>query len=315
MTTQHILSWLLIAGVLSGFVFQRSRLCFVSALRDLFLFRALRMTRAMLLLFLLTVTGGATLQAVRGVLVEGFPGPTPAGALAGGAIFAVGMVLAGSCIAGAFWRLGEGQLSQLAVLAGVLAGTWLYVNLPFLTTVTVQETFNAWIAVGLLLLGLMAVAAWERRQPRVGEELPGARRLSWVRAPWAPELGAVVMAVLLVTFMALTGTGWGVSRAFLLTDFSAAAYAGGLLIGGFLGARLGREFRVRGPGGRAPTVIRLLGGVLMGYGARVGWGCTIGAVMTGMVNLSFHPWYWMLGAMLGAWVGAELLRRFMYQYL
>ncbi len=315
MTTTHILGGLLAAGALSGFVFQRSRLCFVSALRDLFLFRALRMTRAMLLLFLLTVTGGAILQAQRGVAVEAVAGPTPLGALAGGAIFAVGMVLAGSCIAGAFWRLGEGQLSQLSILLGVLAGTWLHVKLPFLTAQAAQQTFNAWVAVGLLLLGLVAVVAWERRLPHAGEELPAAPRLGRLRSPWAPEVGAVVMAVLLVAFMALTGTGWGVSRVFLLTDLSAASYAGGLLIGGFFGARFGREFRVRGPGGRAPTLIRLAGGVLMGYGARVGWGCTIGAVMTGMVNLSLHPWYWVLGALFGAWIGAALLRRFMYRYL
>lgn len=315
MTTHQILSSLLIAGVLSGFVFQRSRLCFVSALRDMYLFRALRMTRAMLLLFLLTVTGGAILQAQRGWTAEGIPGPTPLAALVGGALFAVGMVLAGSCLAGAFWRLGEGQLSQLAILAGALAGTWLYVQFPLLRAQAEQRTFNAWIAVGGLLLGLLAVTAWERRQPREGEELPSPPRLGRLRAPWAPELGAVVMAALLVAYMALTGTGWGVSRVFLLTDRSAAAFAGGLLIGGFLGARFGREFRVRGPGGRAPVLIRLAGGVLMGYGARVGWGCTIGAVMTGMVNLSPHPWYWVLGAVVGSWVGAQLLRRFMYRFL
>lgn len=315
MTTTHILSWLLLAGVLSGFVFQRSRLCFVSAMRDVFLFRALRMTRAMLLLFLLTVTGGAILHAQRGTAGGTFTGPTPAGALVGGMLFAVGMVLAGSCIAGAFWRLGEGQLSQLYILLGVFAGTWLHVKLPLLTAVTVQDPFNAWIAVGLLLLALALVQVWERRQAHVGEELPAVPRLGRLRAPWAPELGAVVMATLLVIFMALTGTGWGVSRVFLLTDLSAASYAAGLLIGGFLGARFGREFRVRGPGGRAPALIRLAGGVLMGYGARVGWGCTIGAVMTGMVNLSPHPWYWVLGAVVGSWVGAQLLRRFMYRFL
>lgn len=315
MTEMQMLGWLLVAGTLSGFVFQRSRLCFVSALRDLYLFRAFRMTRAILLLFLVTVTGGALIQASQEAAHGPVLGPTPAGAWLGGAIFAVGMVLGGSCAAGAFWRLGEGQISQLYILAGMLAGTWLHPHLPHFSSAVQQPTFNAWAAVAMMALALVLISAWEWRQARVGEELPARPRLGLFRAPWPPELGALVMAVLLVSFTALTGQGWGVTRAFLLTDMSAAAYALGLLAGGFLGARFGGEFRVRRPGGRAPSLIRLAGGVLMGYGARVGWGCTIGAVLTGMVNLSPQPWYWMLGAVCGAALGAVILRRLMYRYL
>lgn len=315
MTATQMLGWLLVAGTLCGFVFQRSRLCFVSALRDLYLFRALRMTRAILLLFLVTVSGGALIQASQATAPGPVAGPSPAGAWLGGAIFAVGMVLAGSCAAGAFWRLGEGQLSQLYILAGMLAGTRLYPKLPLFPSAVLQQTFNAWTAVALLALALGLISAWEWRQAHIGQELPARPRHGLLREPWPPEMGALVMAVLLVAFTAFTGQGWGVTRAFLLTDVSAAAYAIGLLAGGFLGARFGGEFRVRRPGGRAPSLIRLAGGVLMGYGARVGWGCTIGAVLTGMVNLSPQPWYWMLGAVCGAAVGAMILRRLMYRYL
>lgn len=307
--------WLLLAGIASGFVFQRSRLCFVSALRDLYLFRALQMTRALLLLFLTTVAGGALLLTWRREPAAALMGPTAGGALAGGAIFAAGMVLAGSCAAGAFWRLGEGQLSQLYILLGMLVGTWVHVKIPLLTVVRVQTTFSGWAAAALLAVLLAVLYGWDRLQSRGGEELPPRRHVSRLRAPWSPEAGALVMALLLVGFMALTGRAWGVSRAFLLNDLSATMFAVGLVGGGFVGGRFGREFRLRRPGGRSQALIRLVGGVLMGYGARVGWGCTIGAVMSGMVNLSVQPWYWLIGAVIGAGAGSAVLKRYMNLYL
>lgn len=310
-----MLGWVLLAGTASGFVFQRSRLCFVSALRDLYLFRVLRMTRAILLLFLVTVAGGMILFTVRGVPVSPVMGPTPQGAFAGGAIFAVGMVLAGSCAAGAFWRLGEGQVSQLVILLGLLGGTWVWAKAPLFPVARVQPTFSGWLAVGLLAMMLALLYGWERRQAEVGEELPSEKQDARFREPWSPEAGALGMALLLIGFMALTGNTWGVTRAFLLTDRSAAVFALGLALGGFAGARYGHEWRRRSIGTWPQVAIRLVGGLLMGYGARVGWGCTVGAVMSGMVSLTVQPWYWLAGAIIGAAVGAAILRRYMSLYL
>ncbi len=315
MTSFTILGWVLLAGLGSGFVFQRSRLCFVSALRDLYLFRALHMTRAILLLFLVTVAGGATIFSLRVLPMTPVLGPTPQAALLGGGIFALGMVLAGSCAAGAFWRLGEGQVSQVYILLGLLAGTWLYQELPLWEETRLQPTFSGWKVVGLLLVALIALYGWDRLHATKGEELPAALHGSRWRAPWSPEVGALVMASLLVGFMALTGQTWGVTRAFLLNDLTPTIFALGLTVGGFLGAKFGHEWRRRRGGNWPQILIRLVGGIIMGYGARVGWGCTVGAVMSGMVNLSVQPWLWLLGAVVGAAAGSALLRRFMSLYL
>jgi len=314
-TSFTMLGWVLLAGVGSGFVFQRSRLCFVSALRDLFLFRAIDMTRAILLLFLVTVAGGATIYSLRQIPATPVVGPTPLGALLGGGLFAFGMILGGSCAAGAFWRFGEGQISQVYILAGLMVGTWAYQKLPLLSQTRLQPTFAGWTAVGLLFIALAALYAWERLRAPAGEELPAERRGGRLWAPWSPEIGALAMAALLVGFMALTGQTWGVTRAFLFNDLTPVTFAVGLTVGGFVGAKFGHEWRRR-PGGTRPQIlIRLLGGVIMGYGARVGWGCTLGAVLSGMVNLSVQPWYWLLGAVVGAALGSAVLRRYMSLYL
>ncbi|MCL6594366.1 MAG: YeeE/YedE family protein, partial [Alicyclobacillus sp.] len=50
----------------------------------------------------------------------------------------------------------------------------------------------------------------------------------------------------------------------------------------------------------------LVGGVFMGYGARIAFGCNIGAYFSGISSFSLHGWEWFLGAMLGSVLGARV---------
>ena len=54
----------------------------------------------------------------------------------------------------------------------------------------------------------------------------------------------------------------------------------------------------------------LLGGLLMGYGARIAFGCNIGAFFSGVASTSLHGWLWIASALLGTWVGVMLRPRF-----
>jgi uncharacterized membrane protein YedE/YeeE len=47
----------------------------------------------------------------------------------------------------------------------------------------------------------------------------------------------------------------------------------------------------------------LIGGVLMGVGARLAGGCNIGAYLAGIASGSLHGWLWALAAIAGTWVG------------
>mgnify|MGYP000591478547 CR=1 FL=1 len=42
-----------------------------------------------------------------------------------------------------------------------------------------------------------------------------------------------------------------------------------------------------------------LGGVLMGYGARIAFGCNVGAFFSGIASGSLHDWLWFLAALAG----------------
>jgi hypothetical protein len=115
----------LLFGAVFGFVFQRSRFCLVRAFREPFMTGDGEHTRAAALAVVVCTLGFAVLKFAdlkdRGDWV--FPA-AGAGALAGGLIFGVGMVLAGGCGAGAIWRVGEGQVKLwVAVLTFALGAS------------------------------------------------------------------------------------------------------------------------------------------------------------------------------------------------
>lgn len=310
MTEPFVLGLFLVSGLVAGFAFQRSRLCFVGGLRDLFLFGDTGMTRGALLLLGLVAVLGAIAMTWRPEMQ--LVGPGALDTLLGGGLFGVGMVLAGSCASSAFWRLGEGQRSQLWIMLGLLAGTWLWALVPLGGGVGAQERLSPWIsilAIGLILLG---INLWERSRPVRGEELPPLHQpRGLLRRPWPPVLGAFVIAAALAGFLAATGQTWRLTSTFLLSDGPGALFALGLIGGGHVSARVGREWRLRGAGGPREGVLRLAGGLLMGYGARLGGGCTIGALLSEMATATGQVWFWFAGAVAGAWIGSRLLKRFM----
>ena len=49
-----------------------------------------------------------------------------------------------------------------------------------------------------------------------------------------------------------------------------------------------------------------MGGVLMGYGARLSFGCNIGALFSGIATGSLHGWLWFAAAFVGSLGGVWL---------
>ena len=80
-------------------------------------------------------------------------------------------------------------------------------------------------------------------------------------------------------------------------------------MGAFLAAGLAGRFA---PQWRLPIrtlAVALFGGVLMGYGARLAFGCNIGALFSGIASGSLHGWLWMAAALAGTALGVPLARR------
>ncbi|GAB4324291.1 MAG: YeeE/YedE family protein [Dehalococcoidia bacterium] len=122
--------WLI--GAAFGIILQRSRLCFAGAFRDLIMSGDGRLMRAILVGLAVSTVGFGLLMA-RFVPDPSF-GVLPPGAhiqpvgyatIVGGVIFGTGMVLAGGCVSGSLWRMGEGYVNSWVAMAGILAGLWL----------------------------------------------------------------------------------------------------------------------------------------------------------------------------------------------
>ena len=80
----------------------------------------------------------------------------------------------------------------------------------------------------------------------------------------------------------------------------------GILAGALLAAGLAGKFA---PFWRIPWLSLLaavIGGLLMGYGARLAFGCNIGAFFSGVASGSLHGWLWLAAAMTGSAIGTRL---------
>ena len=116
-------------GLAFGFVLQRSRFCFASAFRDLFLLGDARVMKGIIAGLARATAGFAVLMA-RLPPEVGF-GSIPPGAtvlplvihtLVGGVLFGIGMVLARGCTSGSLYRAGEGYVGSIVALLGIMLG-------------------------------------------------------------------------------------------------------------------------------------------------------------------------------------------------
>jgi uncharacterized membrane protein YedE/YeeE len=162
----------LLFGAAFGVIFQRSRLCLVRAFREPFMTGDAEHTRATGLAIVIGMLGFTILKFTdlkdKGEWV--FPA-AGAGALVGGLIFGVGMVLAGGCGAGSIWRMGEGQVKLwAAVITFALSAS---LSRLLLTQTGLQQKLGVAVfmpsvfgwagAVGLVMavmLGWAALATW-----------------------------------------------------------------------------------------------------------------------------------------------------------
>lgn len=222
--------WLL--GMVAGFTLQRSRFCFASAFRDLFLFGQSRTVNGILVGLVITTLGFALVMYREvpfpqfGALpVEAHILPVGLSTVVGGVIFGVGMVLAGGCSSGSLYRVGEGYVaSAVAVLGMVLGLALLSYQWNWWWETLIQHEPKIWLAevlpggyasgVALTLLGLFAVflAAlwWETRN---GFAMPSITRhqtatddfsvrgrlsVLWRRVfvdGWSPIVGGAILGV------------------------------------------------------------------------------------------------------------------------
>ncbi len=356
-------------GLGFGFVVQRSRFCFTSAFRDLFLLQDGRLARGVLVA-LATASFGFTLIMYKLSpdlsKIVGNVYPTGVHTLLGGLLFGTGMVVAGGCASGTLYRMGEGYVAQWVALVGMLIGSFLLaLNWGWWWPTVVSQQPKVWFPRtlgwgGALALTLAVLAGlyllvlwWESRAGGIfqwRQESPPAetfvQRLSqlyntiFVRA-WPAALGGLLLGLL--NIMEFTyKKPWGITTEIsrwagwiayslgypaqnllyfgdkpagkeLLSHIpwlsGGALLDWGLIFGAFTAALLAGEFKVRFAPHAGRYVQSLLGGVAMGYGARLAMGCNIGGFFSAIPSLALNGWVFGLGLFVGAWIGVQIIKR------
>lgn len=217
--------------------------------------------------------------------------------------------------------------------------------LPSLPATSVVKTFGVIPALimNLVVFALIALVTVKLEKRRHGQleapvtsEHSGLRRL--LRGPWILVWGAVALALLNYATLALAGRPWGITSAFALWGAKVAGSLGvdvgswpfwqmaanakalaapvwedvtsvmdiAIMLGALLAAGLAGRFA---PNLNIPTrslVAAVIGGLLLGYGSRLAYGCNIGAYFSGIASGSLHGWLWLIAAYIGNVAGVRL---------
>ena len=160
----------------------------------------------------------------------------------------------------------------------------------------------------------------------------------WLHGPWPLAAGALALVVLNFATLALSGKPWGVTSAFALWGAKAASVIGidtaswaywstkanaaalaapiaqdktsvmdiGIVLGAMLAAALAGRYAPVWRLPRRSLVAAVVGGLLLGFGARLAYGCNIGAYFSGIVSGSLHGWLWLVAAFVGNVAGTRL---------
>lgn len=162
-----------------------------------------------------------------------------------------------------------------------------------------------------------------------------------LRGRWSIWAGAVALAAVAIGWFTLLGGPWGVTYGFAVWGAQAADALGlepgalsywqgwrqghleggpvsapvnasniGILIGALAAALLAGRFAPVWRLSARDLATAIAGGLLMGYGARLAYGCNIGAFLGGVTSGSLHGLWWLLwgvaGSTLGVWARGRL---------
>lgn len=239
----------------------------------------------------------------------------------GGVLFGYGMAMANGCGARALVLLGRGNLRSLVVLlclgvaaymtlTGVL-GPWRQTLVeataisPALLTVPEGTTRLTVAGAAAALLGCFA-ARQARREGRYADIAGGAIMgllvvAGWFATGWLGSDDFEPVPVVSLTFVAPIGDT--LQYAMIATGMDlrfGIAVVAGVVVGAFAAALLRRSCRLEGFESPRQMLRYMGGGMLMGVGGALAFGCSIGQGLTGLSTLSFSSLLSATGIVVGA---------------
>jgi len=319
----------LITGAIFGVAAQRSRFCLRAAtvefargqMGDKIAVWLLTFSTALVWVQAARLAGLIDTSEARMMAVSG----SWSGAILGGLLFGVGMVLARGCSGRLLVLAATGNLRSLvsglifavvaqmslqgwlAPLRDSIAGLWITSggrNLDLLASAGLPQWGG--LALGL---GLAALALTVARRNRIGPSrlIFGAGVGFAVAVGWAltTALSRVAFDPVQIESATFTGPSANTLMFFLSSDAVLSFDIGlvpGVVLGAFLAAMAAREFRFQGFETEANMRRAFTGAAMMGFGGMLAGGCAIGAGVTGGSIFAGTAW----AALTAMWVGGML---------
>jgi uncharacterized membrane protein YedE/YeeE len=197
------------------------------------------------------------------------------------------------------------------------------------------------IAISFALFALVTFATVVVERRRHGRLADGSSRRSrrphLLTGPWPLIAGAIGLALVNIATLLISGRPWGVTGAFALWGAKTLDAAGvdvqawpywaapaqtaalrgriaadvtsvmdiGIVLGAMAAAGLAGRFAPAWRLSARSAMTAVIGGLLLGYGARIAYGCNIGAYFSGIASGSAHGWLWLVAAFAGSSIGTS----------
>jgi uncharacterized membrane protein YedE/YeeE len=289
---------------------------------------------------------GSVSPAGIGVIVGAFMfgiGMQLGGGCASGTLFTAGGGNARMLVTLLFFIIGS--------VLGTVNFDW-WVSLPSLPPTSLVTSFGATggIAVSLIIFAVIAgltILVEKRWHGSLETEAPSPRHglARLTRGPWPLLLGAVALALLNFATLSIAGRPWGITSAFALWGAKGAQLIGidptawaywqtpgnakalaesvfaditsvmdfGIIAGAMLASSLAGRFAPSLDIPLRSVLAAVIGGLLLGYGARIAYGCNIGAYFSGIASGSLHGYLWAVAAFAGNVIGVRLRPWFFFE--
>lgn len=157
---------------------------------------------------------------------------------------------------------------------------------------------------------------WSLRTAAIALALVGVLSFLLFHRPWGVTAGFALWGAKVFTAIGIDVMQWGYWQGWRKGMLGDSVFANrtslmnfGILFGAMAAAALAGRFKPMLRLSRTDLLTAVIGGLMMGYGARLSFGCNIGALLGGIVSGSMHGFWWLLWGFLGSVIGTRIRGR------
>ena len=198
-----------------------------------------------------------------------------------------------------------GPLGGLTVLLALLAAIWF-------GSVLIERRAHGGLEPARATESLLA-GKWSLLAGALALALVGIGTFVLFQRPLGVTSGFALWGAKIFDAVGIPVADWGYWQGWRKGQLEASVFANrtsvmnfGIIFGAMAAASMAGRFAPRWQLSARDILTAVIGGLLMGYGARLAYGCNIGAFLGGVVSGSMHGWWWLVWGFAGSLLGTRL---------